>query len=133
MMAFDYLIINRDRHGANIEVILRDGTVELAPLFDHGVSFAFSCYDDEERIRAFDPMADRNANNYIGSRSLERNLELIPSGVLQGGVLSHGSAALFRGLEDAMPACLRDKIWELISLRWQHLVDLGIAKERGDQ
>ena len=33
MMAFDYLIINRDRHGANIEVILRDGTVELAPTF----------------------------------------------------------------------------------------------------
>lgn len=33
MMAFDYLIINRDRHGANIEVILRDGTVELAPAF----------------------------------------------------------------------------------------------------
>ena len=133
MMAFDYLIINRDRHGANIEVILRDGTVELAPLFDHGVSFAFSCYDDEERIRTFDPMADRNANNYIGSRSLERNLELVPSDMLQGSVLSDGGASLFRGLEDAMPDCLREKIWEIVSIRWHHLVDLGIAKECGGQ
>ena len=35
-----YLILNRDRHGANIEVLRnsRKKTVRLAPLFDHGLS-----------------------------------------------------------------------------------------------
>lgn len=36
----DYLIANRDRHGANIEVIRSpEGSVRLAPLFDSGLSF----------------------------------------------------------------------------------------------
>ena len=41
MLAVDFLILNRDRHGANIEV-LRDGrkrSLRIAPLFDHGLSF----------------------------------------------------------------------------------------------
>ena len=40
MLVVDYLILNRDRHGANIEV-LRDTkrkTLRLAPIFDHGLS-----------------------------------------------------------------------------------------------
>ena len=44
MLVTDHLILNRDRHGANIEV-LRDRkkrTVRLAPLFDHGLSLLFS-------------------------------------------------------------------------------------------
>ena len=43
MLVVDYLILNRDRHGANMEV-LRNGkarTVRLAPLFDHGLSLCF--------------------------------------------------------------------------------------------
>ena len=40
MLVFDYLILNRDRHGANVEVLTNRyrKTVRLAPLFDHGVS-----------------------------------------------------------------------------------------------
>ena len=73
----DYLIANRDRHGANIEVIRSpEGSVRLAPLFDSGLSFVFSCYGDEERVRAFDPLSDVNANNYLGTRSLEENFAL---------------------------------------------------------
>ena len=44
MLVVDFLILNRDRHGANIEV-LRDRktkSLRLAPLFDHGLSFYFS-------------------------------------------------------------------------------------------
>ncbi len=129
MMAFDYLIINRDRHGANVEVILRDDAVELAPLFDHGVSFAFSCYNDEERIDSFDPMVDKNVNNYIGSRSLEENLDLVSQGALHGHLLSEDDTWLFRGLEEAIPACLKEKIAEIVTMRWQRLIRLGIAEE----
>ena len=50
MLVVDYLILNRDRHGANIEV-LRNGrkhTIRIAPLFDHGLSLLCSCYSEEE-------------------------------------------------------------------------------------
>ncbi len=49
MLVVDYLILNRDRHGANIEV-LRDKKKEsicLAPLFDHGLSLLCRCEQDE--------------------------------------------------------------------------------------
>lgn len=129
MMAFDYLIINRDRHGANVEVILRGGSVELAPLFDHGVSLAYSCYTDEERIVSFDSFYNGRVNNYLGSRSLEKNLSLVSQGVLQGSILADKGRPLFLGLDDVISRTLQDKLWEIISMRWQHLVDLGIAKE----
>lgn len=74
-MLADCLIANRDRHGANIEVLRsREGGVRLAPLFDNGVSSVFSCYGDERRVREFDPLADVWANNFIGTRSLQENL-----------------------------------------------------------
>lgn len=43
----DFLIMNRDRHGANIEVIknTRNNTIRLSPLFDHGLSLFFSAKD----------------------------------------------------------------------------------------
>ncbi len=129
MMAFDYLIINRDRHGANVEVVLSDGDVKLAPLFDHGVSLAFSCYDDCDRIARFDAMDDYQAQNYLASRSLEYNLQLIPKGTLRGCIIGDGQDWLFHGLKDAMPVELRDKVWEIVETRWQHLLDLGIAEE----
>lgn len=129
MMAFDYLIINRDRHGANIEVVLREGDVELAPLFDHGVSFAFSCYDDLDRIKRFDAMEDYQAQNYLGSRSLEYNLGLVPKDTLKGCIVGDGQEWLFHGLKEAMPEELRNKTWEIVERRWRHLLDLGIAEE----
>ncbi len=45
MLVVDFVILNRDRHGANIEVLRnsRDKTLRLAPLFDHGLSLLFNC------------------------------------------------------------------------------------------
>ncbi len=130
MMAFDYLIANRDRHGANIEVTYRDGEVDLAPLFDHGVSFVFSCYGDTDRVARFDPLADVDAHNYFGSRSLEENLRLLPQGLFASDILQGDDDWIFAGLDDAISRIHRDKIREMIDLRWKHLVDLGIAKGR---
>ena len=44
MLIVDYLILNRDRHGANIEVLRnsRKKTICLASLFDHGLSLCFA-------------------------------------------------------------------------------------------
>lgn len=71
MMAVDFIICNRDRRGANIEVLRnsKDKTIRLAPLFDHGMSLLFSCGDDES-INNFDIMADNPVQCFTGTRSL---------------------------------------------------------------
>ena len=80
MFCIDYLIANRDRHGSNLEVLRNDeeDSVRMAPLFDQGVSLLFSTYGDEKLLKEIDVMRDFPVNNYIGSKSLEYNLLLIP-------------------------------------------------------
>ena len=84
MMAVDFIICNRDRHGANIEVLRnsKNKTIRLAPLFDHGMSLLFSCGDDNS-IENFDIMADKPVQCFTGTRSLFKNLELIPGDYLK--------------------------------------------------
>ena len=119
MMLVDYLIANRDRHGANIEVLRsRDGTMRLAPLFDNGVSFAFSCYGDEERVRKFDPLQDVMANNFIGTRSLEENLKFVPCDVQVGDLDESHRSVLFAGLDGVLPQAYFDAMWRIIWNRW---------------
>lgn len=120
MQLVDYLIANRDRHSSNIEVIFSpDGTPRLAPIFDNGLSFVAPLAGDEDAIRAFDPLKRVATTNYVGSRSLEENLEhAVPvSGI---GSLSEGNRdVLLAGLEAAAPAYLLDKMWQIVWERWQ--------------
>jgi len=79
MLLVDYLILNRDRHGANIEV-LRDRskkTVRLAPLFDHGLSLLFSCSTDKE-ITDADILKEGPVQSFLGSNNSFENIGLIP-------------------------------------------------------
>lgn len=121
LMLVDYLIANRDRHGANIEVLQTpSGNVCLTPVFDSGLSFVFSCYDNIERVRAFDPLCDVNANNYLGTRSLKENLKRFVPAHLDVCALSEDSKMeLFQGLSDALSKDHREKMWEIIWERWQ--------------
>lgn len=121
MLAVDYLILNRDRHGANIEVLRssRKQTIRLAPLFDHGLSLLFSCTDDTA-VAEFDVMADRRVNSYIGSGSAWENLHLIPMDKLPAfNPLKEGDrSVLMRDLDSIISHVLQDKIWEMIWKRW---------------
>ncbi|MDR0897317.1 MAG: hypothetical protein LBN04_05620 [Oscillospiraceae bacterium] len=122
MLVVDFLILNRDRHGANIEVLRnrQNQTIRLAPLFDHGLSLLHGCAQQAELERA-DVMEDKPVNNYIGSRSAWNNLSLIPKGQwpvfhpLQTG----DKAMLLAGLDQALPEAWREKIWQMIWRRWQ--------------
>lgn len=76
MFLLDWLICNRDRHGANIEV-LQDNGFRMAPLFDHGLSFMFSCYFGGEAALEFDHLKDTPVNNFVGSRILSENLQYV--------------------------------------------------------
>ena len=122
MLAVDYLILNRDRHGANMEV-LRDRTehtIRLAPLFDHGLSLFFSVHTESELQRE-DPMADKRIQSFIGSNSARENLNLIPNGIsaFPGKLRETDREELFADLEQAISETYLDRIWEMIWRRWQ--------------
>ena len=121
MLAVDFLILNRDRHGANIEVLRNASskTVRLAPLFDHGLSLIFQC-QSEETVSKCDVMEDRPIQCFVGSRSAWENLKLIPKEKIPGFCSLHERDAqvLFEGLEGILPEGWRKKIWEMIWKRW---------------
>lgn len=127
MLAVDYLILNRDRHGANIEVLRnpRARTLRLAPLFDHGLSLLWQCHTPEA-IEAFDVMADVRVQSFVGTHSAADNLSLIPPDEFPrlGRLYESDRNALFDGLEDATSPVWRDAIWSMIWQRWCFLETL---------
>ncbi len=130
MLAVDYLILNRDRHGANIEV-LRDvnaRTIRLAPLFDHGLSLMFNCHDDKS-IDSFDVMKDGPVQSFVGSRSTWENLKLIAVPPAFHPLQEDHRDVLLEGLEDVLPRRWLDKIWEMLWKRW--CVYEGFCDSRG--
>ena len=121
MLVVDYLILNRDRHGANIEVLRnsRKKTLHLAPLFDHGLSLLCRCMNDSQ-VETFDVMEDKLCNNFIGSRSTWENLKLIPAEKMPALNPLHESdrEIIMEGLDGIISRTLQDKIWEMIWKRW---------------
>lgn len=127
MIAVDYIILNRDRHGANIEVLrnARAHTVRLAPLFDHGLSLLFSCHTDEE-AKSFDVMEDRRCQNFIGTQSCFENLAYIKGkGKLFNQTLKKTDKALiFKDMDSILSEAFIDKIWEMIYTRYKKLHEI---------
>ncbi len=123
MIAIDYLILNRDRHGANIEVLRnsRAHSLRIAPFFDHGLSFLFNCFTEDEII-AYDVMKDRQCNNFIGSRSCYENLTLIKGKNLFSGVLEDDDRDyLFKDLGDILSPAHLNQIWRMLTERYRVL------------
>ncbi|MBE5999596.1 MAG: hypothetical protein E7239_12390 [Sarcina sp.] len=126
MLIIDFLILNRDRHGANMEVLRNraEKTIRLAPLFDHGLSFYFSAHEEKQLAHA-DPLSDKRIQCFVGSHSATDNLRLIPVKYrrLSGSLTKESRAVLFADLEDALPGPWRDAIWEMIWRRWEYYED----------
>lgn len=122
MLVVDYLILNRDRHGANMEVLRnpRQKTVRLAPLFDHGLSLLSRCESTEAMLRE-DVMADKPVQCFVGSRSSRENLKLIPADKRPklNPLTPESRTVLMDGLSDALDPQWLDRIWEMIWKRWQ--------------
>jgi hypothetical protein len=121
MLVVDFLILNRDRHGANIEVLRnsRKRMIRLAPLFDHGLSLLFNCTSDNE-IQKQDCPEDKMTNNYIGSRSTWDNLKLIPADRMPklNPLRESDGRFLMEDLDGVISRNLQDKIWNMIWKRW---------------
>lgn len=64
MILFDYIVDNRDRHGANIELLLSD-TVRLSPIYDVGYCLLSPMQYDIEKFSKFSPLHDGPVNNFL--------------------------------------------------------------------
>lgn len=133
MFCIDYLTANRDRHGSNLEVLRneKDDSVRMAPLFDQGVSLLFSTYGDENIIENIDVMRDFPVNNYVGARSLEYNLSLIPNGfdLKIRSLEQNDKEYIFQDVEKILSPKHIDKIWEMIWKRWCYFEEIRDKKK----
>lgn len=122
MLAIDYIILNRDRHGANIEVLrnARKHTLRIAPFFDHGTSLLCFCEDDDA-AKKFRVMDDKKCNNFIGTDSTLDNLHLIKDrkNVFKGKLCEDDKEILFYDLEGVLSKAFTDKIWKMIFERYK--------------
>ena len=126
MLMIDFLISNRDRHGANIEVLInrRKKKIPMAPIFDHGLSFVCRCHNAEE-LQKFDVMKDLRVQSFVGSNSAFENLKMIPKEYLKKkrAIMKEDRFFLFEGLDKIIDVRYLDKIWEMIERRWNYLED----------
>ena len=131
MFVFDFLIINRDRHGANLEIIKNATGIRMSPLFDNGVSFHFMAQSENDYSN-FDILFDYPVNNFIGSRSLYTNLGFIKSPVtLSRNLGSADRGAVFEGIGNILSKLHIDLIWEIIWKRFDHvkkICDIGFRQ-----
>lgn len=121
MIAVDYIIGNRDRHGANIELLRnsRRKTLRIAPMFDHGISLLSFCRSEKE-IERFDVLEDRASNNFIGSRSNLENLKLLNGRkVFTGSLTENDRAYIFEDLNGVISELHIERIWEMIYERYK--------------
>ena len=127
MFLLDWLICNRDRHGANIEVIASANSYRPAPLFDHGLSFMFSCYNSIENMKAFNPLQDLPVNNYLGSRILSENLNLVNEDTKERFFKAKfEDAVLLEGVQialNSMPSEFSDYVIKMIKERVKYAKD----------
>jgi hypothetical protein len=127
MLVADFLILNRDRHGANIEVLRnkQKRTIRLAPLFDHGLSLLFSVKNDFSYLSEIHVMEDKRVQCFVGSNSALENLNLIPKTKLpMFNIPSEDEFNdIFEDIDKILPEELLKKIKEMLWRRLNYYED----------
>lgn len=127
MLLIDYLITNRDRHGANIEVLRnrKEQSLRLAPLYDHGLSLAFSCHDDKA-LAEYDIYGEKKVQCFLGTHSVLKNVGFIPRSKRRSLPVfdERFRQKLFEGLEGIVTSVWMDTIWNMLTMRAKEYEDL---------
>lgn len=121
MLVVDFLILNRDRHGANIEVLrnARAHTLRIAPLFDHGLSLMCSCINEAD-IEKYDILEDKKCQNFIGGYSCFENLSLLGEKPTFDNKLTElDKGFIFDGVDGILSKNHIEKIWDMIWERYK--------------
>lgn len=124
LIFFDYIIDNRDRHGANIELLVEEGSgrVRLAPIFDCGSSLLAPCQYNKTIIEGFSYLHDGPVNNFLISLWWGDVLEelknvgfVVPTVDIDGLVFEDLKAGLKEGY-----GYILNKEVEMIKTRYEH-------------
>ena len=116
MIIVDYLIVNRDRHGANLEVIYNSKTKQyrIAPLFDQGLSLVSPAYLESD-VKSFNVTENRKVNSFLGQNDLDELIKLVPKAIYNS--IKIDVDAIFNGLDAFAPKYYLDKCRELLEYR----------------
>ena len=121
MLAFDFIILNRDRHGANIEILKngRDRKFYPAPLFDHGLSMLLTS-------QLPDPLEDKRVQSFVGGGSALENLALIPGKKMPSfpGFDDQLKKIVFDGMDDIMGDGWVEAAWNFLRRRAEKYEDI---------
>ena len=126
MLICDFLVLNRDRHGANIELLEKNERYGLSPIFDNGLGLLSpypSSFNND--VRSFDVLANHPVNNYIGTRSLYQNLSYIRKPIKVNKFVMDDKRKIFYGLNKILPKQYIEKIWQLLTYRYMFLKQRG--------
>lgn len=133
LFVIDFLIINRDRHGYNLEITRNSSGIKPVMLFDMGYSLIAPLRDDMRLIQAFDPLSDVVTNNFIGSESLYDNLKYITKPVYVNPLTDKVKSKIFYKLGIAISKEHLNKIWKIITCRYRYLYDNGYICVKPDE
>ncbi len=123
ILIIDYIIMNRDRHGANIEVLFNNKTKQyhIAPIFDNGLSLLSPNYKYEDIVN-YDIFKNRKVNSFIGTNSLEDNILLVPKDMLKK--IKIDLDLIFKDLIDILDNNYLIKAKEIIKRRLDEIENL---------
>lgn len=130
----DYLMVNRDRHGANIEVVASSSGMRPTPVFDTGLSLTAPYAAAPKGPAGFNAMDDYPVNNFLGTRSLESNLALVSPKAVPARLSKAAINHIFSDLDGVLPGEHLGVARTTIERRWkhyEHLRDVQLEEGRG--
>lgn len=124
---FDYLIMNVDRHGHNIELIYDNSdNMVPAPIFDNGRSLTYEYGNNTELMKKWDYKSDIAVNNFVGRIYLEGNLKNISKPYALPRLGDKEYKKIFYGLGNYMSYDHQQIIRNALDYRYKKLLDGGI-------
>ena len=123
----DYLVINDDRHGHNIEILYdRDNNIVPSPIFDNGRSLTYQYGNNVRLMQNWDYKSEITVNNFVGSLSLDKNLENISRSYELPRLTDEAYRKIFRGLERFISREHKEIIRTALDYRYEKMRNGGI-------
>lgn len=123
---FDYLIMNTDRHGRNIELLYNGNEIIPAPIFDNGRCLTYECGNNKENIIYWNYTESGQGNNFVGGIYLENNLKYISRTYKLPHMTEESYKHIFYGLHDVLTETHISILREAIEYRYEKLSEKGV-------
>ena len=124
---FDYLIMNVDRHGHNIELLYdNDNNINPSPIFDNGCALTYEYGNNLTLIKNWDYKSDNAVNNFVGSIHLESNLKNVSKQYKLPRLNDEVYRKMFYGLNDVISKEHQQIIKTALDYRYEKMLNGGI-------